>query len=166
MALTPVALAQGMYLSHHWFGNSKPADLNLANVPTAVFSQPSFAYVGMTEEQAIERKKPFDVYTTRFKHMKFSFSDKSQAETTLMKVIVDIATDKVLGIHVVSSDAAEIVQGIAVAMNAGLTKQTLDQTIGIHPSAAEELVTLRNVTRRVESFPEKINEKKGIQHGQ
>lgn len=150
MNLTPVALAEGMALVQTLFlGN--PTTVDYENVPTAVFSMPTIATVGLTEEQA--RTKcgcAIDVYVSRFKPMKNTLSGRD--ERTLMKIIVERATDKVLGIHVLGPEAAEMVQGFAVALKCGVTKAQMDATIGIHPTAAEELVTMRD--KRPDPSPE------------
>ena len=150
MNLTPVALAEGMALVNTLF-QDKPTRVDYDNIPTAVFSMPPIATVGLTEEQA--RAKAgcgIDVYVSRFKPMKNTLSGRD--ERTLMKIIVEQASDKVLGLHVLGPDAAEMVQGFAVAMKCGLTKAVLDSTIGIHPTAAEELVTMRD--KRPDPSPE------------
>lgn len=150
MNLTPVALAEGMALVNTLFlGN--PTIVDYENVPTAVFSMPTISTVGLTEEQA--RAKcgcAIDVYVSRFKPMKNTLSGRD--ERTLMKMIVERATDRVLGIHVLGPDAAEMVQGFAVALKCGVTKAQMDSTIGIHPTAAEELVTMRD--KRPDPSPE------------
>ncbi|MGY0218258.1 glutathione-disulfide reductase [Endozoicomonadaceae bacterium StTr2] len=138
--LTPVALAEGMALAKYLFGN-EPLNVDYDHIPSAVFSQPSIATVGLTEEQARERYAEIDVYTSRFRHMKHTLSGRD--EKTFMKLLVDKVTDKVLGCHMVGADAGEIVQGLAVALKAGATKAIFDSTIGIHPTAAEEFVTMR-----------------------
>lgn len=145
MALTPVATAQGHALADTLFGN-RPRTVSLLNVPTAVFSSPPMATVGMTEEQAAEHG-PADIYITRFTPMRHTISKR--ARRTMMKLIVDSETQKVLGAHMLGEDAPEIMQGIGVAIIAGATKQDFDRTIGIHPTAAEEFVTLRTMTRQV-----------------
>ena len=146
MELTPVALAEGMALARNLY-NDQAIDLDYDNIATAVFSQPSIATVGLTEEQAVERHEQLDIYTSNFKHMKHTLSGLQ--ERTFMKLIVERQSDKVIGCHMVGSDAGEIIQGIAIAMKAGATKAHFDQTIGIHPTAAEEFVTMRDVTRKV-----------------
>ncbi len=138
--LTPVALAEGMALAKYLFGN-EPLKVDYDHIPSAVFSQPSIATVGLSEEQAREQYTDIDIYTSRFRHMKHTLSGRD--EKTFMKLIVDKNTDKVLGCHMVGSDAGEIVQGLAVALKAGATKSIFDSTIGIHPTAAEEFVTMR-----------------------
>jgi len=143
--LTPVATAQGHALADTLFGGRKRR-ASLANVPTAVFSVPPIATVGLTEEEAA-RLGPADVYVTRFTPMRHAMSRRSRR--SLLKLVVDPASDRVLGVHMLGDDAPEIVQGFAVALTAGATKAQFDATIGIHPTAAEEFVTLRTLTRRV-----------------
>lgn len=140
-ALTPVALAQAMKLVAHWFeGDQQP--LNYDNIPTAVFCQPNIASVGLTEEQAQAAfAGDVTVYESRFRPMKHTLS--GLPERTLMKLLVQTSSDRVIGIHMVGEDAGEIIQGLAVALTAGATKADFDRTIGIHPTAAEEFVTLR-----------------------
>ena len=143
--LTPVATAEGHALADTLFGN-KPRSISLENVPTAVFSIPPIGTVGLTEAQAAARG-PAKIFLTRFTPMRHNISGRPRK--TLMKLIVDAATDKILGAHMLGEDAAEILQGIAVAITAGATKADFDRTIGIHPTAAEEFVTLRTQTRVV-----------------
>ncbi len=137
--LTPVALAEGMILAHTLF-NDTPSVMDYENIPSAVFSQPPIGSVGLSEQDAAKRGE-IDVYVSRFKPMKSTLSGRS--DQSLMKLIVERASDKVIGLHVVGPDSAEIAQGFAVAMKAGATKAQFDTTIGIHPTAAEELVTMR-----------------------
>ena len=140
MMLTPVAIAEGMALANTLF-NNQPTKPGYMNVPTAVFSAPNCGTVGLTEEQARARNIKIDVYRSTFKPLKHTLSGRD--ERTMMKLIVDQASDKVLGCHMVGADAGEIIQGLAVALNCGATKAQFDQTIGIHPTAAEEFVTMR-----------------------
>lgn len=139
--LTPIALAEGMWIARTYFGGLTPPPLDYTLIPTAVFSQPTVGSVGLTEEAARLASKDVVIFRSVFKPMKHTVSGRD--ERTLMKVIVDRPTDKVLGIHMVGPDAGEIIQGFAVAMTCGVTKAQLDATIGIHPTAAEELVTMR-----------------------
>ncbi|MDO6421334.1 glutathione-disulfide reductase [Saccharophagus degradans] len=141
MPLTPVALAEGMALARYLF-DKKPIELNYSNIPTAVFCQPNIATVGLTQQQAEEQFGEVLVFKSDFKALKHTLS--GLAERTLMKLIVDKNSNKVVGCHMVGPDAAEIMQGIAIAIVAGATKQDFDNTIGIHPSAAEEFVTMRS----------------------
>ena len=141
MQLTPVALAEGMAVARRLFRKEeyRPVDYNL--IPTAVFSLPNIATVGLSEEQARADGFAVQIFKSSFRPMKLSLSD--QQERIFMKLIVDEATDRVLGCHMVGPDAGELMQGIAVALKAGATKQVFDDTIGIHPTAAEEFVTMR-----------------------
>lgn len=138
--LTPVALAEGMALVRSLYAQGNPT-VDYELIPTAVFCQPNIGTVGLTEEQAHERYPQVDVYRSEFRAMKHTLSGSD--ERTLMKLLVDRETDKVLGVHMVGAEAGEIIQGIAVALKAGATKAVFDATIGIHPTAAEEFVTLR-----------------------
>ncbi|MBX6369851.1 MAG: glutathione-disulfide reductase [Rhodospirillales bacterium] len=138
--LTPVAIAEGRALVETLF-NDNPMKPDHTNVPTAVFSQPPVGAVGLTERQARAAYGAIDVYRTRFKPMRNTLAGRE--ERTMMKLIVDRATDRVLGCHMVGADAPEIIQGFAVALKCGATKRQFDQTIGIHPTAAEEFVTMR-----------------------
>ena len=140
LMLTPVAIAEGRAVAETLF-NDNPMRPNYANVPTAVFSLPNVGTVGLTEREARERNGKIDVYRTRFRPLKHTLSGRD--EMTMMKLVVDRATDRVLGCHMVGQEAGEIVQGIAVALTCGATKTHFDATIGIHPTAAEELVTMR-----------------------
>ena len=140
MQLTPVAIAEGRAVAETLFNNN-PMRPNYINVPSVVFSQPNLGTVGLTETEARERYINIDVYKTTFRPLKHTLSGR--AERTMMKIVVDHATDKVLGCHMVGPDAGEIIQGLAVAMNCGATKAQFDATIGIHPTAAEEFVTMR-----------------------
>jgi glutathione reductase (NADPH) len=139
--LTPVAIAEGMALANTLF-NGKPTKPNYLNVPTAVFSTPSCATVGLTEAHARAQDLSIDIYRTSFKPLKHTLTGRD--ERTMMKLIVDRATDKVIGCHMVGAEAGEIIQGLAVALNCGATKAQFDATIGIHPTAAEEFVTMRS----------------------
>ena len=119
----------------------RPTKPDHTNVPSAVFSQPPIGSVGLTEAEAAEAR-PIDIYISRFKPMKHTLSGGD--ERTMMKLIVDRETDRVLGCHMVGTDAAEIIQGIAIALKCGATKAHFDATVGIHPTSAEEFVTLRD----------------------
>ena len=140
MQLTPVAIAEGRAVAETLFNNN-PMKPNYMNVPSVVFSQPNLGTVGLTETEARQRYVDIDVYRTTFRPLKHTLSGRD--EKTMMKIVVDHATDKVLGCHMVGPDAGEIIQGLAVAMNCGATKAQFDATIGIHPTAAEEFVTMR-----------------------
>jgi glutathione reductase (NADPH) len=142
--LTPMATAAGHALADTLFGN-RPRRVSYENVPTAVFTSPPIGTVGLTEEQAAVRG-PVDVYVTRFTPMRHTIS-KREGRKTLMKLVVCQRSQKVLGAHMLGEDAGEIMQGVGIAIVAGATKQDFDRTIGIHPSAAEEFVTLRTRTR-------------------
>lgn len=141
--LTPVALAEGMALANALFNNT-PRAVDYDFIPSAVFSHPPIGTVGLTEEQAIETG-PIDVYQSTFTPMKHTLSGRN--EKALMKLIVEQKTDRVIGLHMIGPDTPEIAQGFAVAMKAGATKAHFDATVGIHPTAAEELVTMREKTR-------------------
>jgi glutathione reductase (NADPH) len=141
--LTPVATAEGHALADTLFGN-RPRSISLKNVPSAVFSTPPIATVGLTEEQAAA-EEPVDVYVTKFTPMRHTLSGRTRR--TLMKLVVSQATQKVVGAHMLGEDSPEIIQGIAIALVMGATKADFDRTIGIHPTAAEEFVTLRTRTR-------------------
>jgi glutathione reductase (NADPH) len=138
--LTPVALAEGMALVRNLYdGQNRKVDYDL--IATAVFCQPNIGTVGLSEEKSRELYANVDVYKSSFRAMKHTISGSD--EKTFMKMLVDRDTDKVLGVHMVGPDAGEIIQGIAVALKAGATKAVFDSTIGIHPTAAEEFVTMR-----------------------
>jgi len=143
--LTPVAIAEGRAIAETLF-NDNPTKMDHANVPSAVFSQPPIGAVGLTEERARAEYGEVDVYMARFKPMKNTLSGRE--ERTLMKLVVDARSDRVLGCHMLGPDAPEIIQGLAVAVKCGATKRQFDQTVGIHPSAAEEFVTMREKTAR------------------
>jgi len=140
IALTPVALAEGMALAETLFNNN-PTVVDYADVPSAVFSQPPIGTVGLTEAQARDQGFDVIVYRSAFRPMVHTLSGRD--ERTMMKLVVDKASNRVLGVHMVGSDAGEIIQGLAVALKAGATKATFDSTIGIHPTSAEEFVTMR-----------------------
>lgn len=139
--LTPVALAEAGVFVDHLYGQ-KRKKMNYELLPTAVFSNPTLAMVGLTEEQARSQFKHVDVYRSRFKPMKHSLS--SIESKIFMKMIVNRETDQVLGVHMVGEQAGEIIQGLAVALNAKATKAVFDTTLGIHPTLAEEFVTMRS----------------------
>ncbi|MDA7794908.1 glutathione-disulfide reductase, partial [Porticoccaceae bacterium] len=138
--LTPVAIQESMLLLEQLYGESKPR-MDYENIPTAVFSQPELATVGLTEQQARDKYSNIKVYESDFRPM---FETLGQGKGRVyIKLIVDSATDRVVGCHMVGEHAAEIIQGIAIAIKAGATKANFDQTMGIHPTVAEEFVTLR-----------------------
>ncbi|MHC8508442.1 MAG: FAD-dependent oxidoreductase [Rhodospirillales bacterium] len=141
MALTPVAIAEAMALTHTLYGGRAQA-VDYTNVPTAVFSAPPVGTAGLTEAQAAEAAGAggIDVYITRFRPMKHTMTGRD--ERTMMKLIVDKKTDRVLGAHMVGDDAPELAQMLGVALKAGATKADFDATIGVHPTAAEEFVTM------------------------
>jgi glutathione reductase (NADPH) len=141
--LTPVALGEAMVLADRLFGDGRRS-LGYDFIPTAVFTHPNVGTVGYTETEARERFGRVAIYRSEFKGLKHTLS--GNAERTLMKLVVDASTDRVIGLHMVGADAGEIVQGFAVAMKAGATKAVFDATVGIHPTAAEELVTMREPT--------------------
>lgn len=141
MELTPVALAEGMAFARREF-DQQDTSPEYEFIPTAVFCQPNIGTVGFTEEEAQARFGDIELYKSTFKPMKHTISGRE--ERSFMKMIVDKTTDKVVGVHMVGPDAGEIMQGIAIAMKAGATKAVFDNTIGIHPTAAEEFVTLRD----------------------
>ena len=139
--LTPVALAEGMAVARHLFKPDEYCAVDYQNIPTAVFSLPNIATVGLSEEQAREEGYQVKVFESRFRPMKLTLTE--QQERTLMKLVVDAASDRVLGCHMVGPESGEILQGLAIAIKAGATKRMFDETIGIHPTAAEEFVTMR-----------------------
>jgi len=150
IALTPVALMEGHCFADTEFGN-KPRKADHRNVPSAVFCQPEMANVGLTEEEARMTLGELRVYSSAFTPMKYTLAGRKQR--TFMKLIVEAATDRVVGCHMVGDDAAELIQGLAVAVKAGATKAQFDATVGIHPTAGEEFVTMR--TARPEPAPRK-----------
>ncbi len=146
LALTPVALGEGMAFAKAQFGpDESTRQIPYSIVPTAVFSKPEVGTCGLTEEQAIDKGHPVTIFTSRFRPMKNILAGRS--DKMFMKLIVDSESDLVLGVHIVGEGAGEMLQGFGVAMTCGATKAELDATIGIHPTAAEELVTMRTPTR-------------------
>ncbi len=148
--LTPVAIEEGMCLAHNLFGSGSGGEdlrcLNYENIATAVFCQPNIGTVGLTEDEAVERfSGDIDVYESSYTPMKHTLTGRD--EKSYMKMLVQRSTDRVLGIHMVGPDAGEIIQGMSVALTAEATKTQFDATVGIHPTAAEELVTLREPSR-------------------
>ena len=146
--LTPVALGEAMVLVDHLFGpaaGKSARGMSYQFIPTAVFTHPSIGTVGYPETDARAKFGAVTVYRSEFKALKHTLSGSS--ERTLMKLVVEDATDRVVGLHMVGPDAGEVVQGFAVAMKAGATKAVFDSTIGIHPTAAEEFVTMREAVR-------------------
>jgi glutathione reductase (NADPH) len=143
LALTPVAIREGAAVATTLFGGAEtPVDHD--DVPSAVFSQPPVGTVGLSESRAMEKFGKVDIYKTTFRPLRHTLSGRD--ERTLMKLVVDAATQRVVGAHMVGADAPEVIQGIAIAVKAGLTKTQFDATVGIHPTAAEEFVTLREKT--------------------
>lgn len=139
--LTPVALAEGMAVARRLFRPEEYRVPDYELIPTAVFSLPNIATVGLSEEQARERGHQLKIFESRFRPMKLTLTECQ--ERTLMKLVVDADSDRVLGCHMVGPEAGEIIQGLAVALKAGATKRIFDETLGIHPTAAEEFVTMR-----------------------
>ena len=140
VALTPVALMEGQWLAQQLFGETTDA-VRYENIPTAVFCHPNVATCGYSEEQARALGLAFDVYESRFRQLRHTLSGRQ--ELSYIKLLVNQADDRVIGAHFVAPDAGELMQGVAVAMNAGATKRVFDATLGIHPTLAEEFVTLR-----------------------
>jgi glutathione reductase (NADPH) len=138
--LTPVATAEGMALARTLFGGA-PTPVDHENVPTAVFAHPNLATVGLSEEKARARHGKVDVYKSSFRALKHTVGRSE--EKVFMKLVVDAASQRVVGAHMLGPDAGEIIQGIAIAIKLGATKAQFDATIGIHPTAAEEFVTMR-----------------------
>ena len=139
--MTPVAIAEGHSFADREFGGLKRF-ISYENVPSAVFSQPSIAVVGLTFEEAINNGINAKEYKSEFRALKNTIS--GNLERTLMKLVVNEKTQKVIGAHMIGPDSAEIIQGIAIAIKAGALKSDFDNTIGIHPSSAEEFVTMRS----------------------
>ncbi|MEP7125481.1 MAG: glutathione-disulfide reductase [Byssovorax sp.] len=142
--LTPVAIHEGRAFAETTF-NHRPMKIDHHGVPSAVFSQPPVATVGLSEEQARLAHAEVDIYRSSFRPMKSTLSGRDTQ--TMIKLVVDRATDRVLGAHMVGADAPEIIQGLAIALKCGATKAQFDSTIGLHPTAAEEFVTMRDPVR-------------------
>jgi glutathione reductase (NADPH) len=138
--LTPVAIREGHAFADTVFGN-KPTPVDHSNVPTAVFSEPEVGVVGLTEAQARERCAKLDVYKTIFRPMKATLSGRDTR--SFMKLLIDGDSDRVVGCHIVGPDAAELIQVVGIAVKMGATKADFDATMAVHPTAAEELVTMR-----------------------
>ncbi len=145
MNLTPVAIAEGHALADRLFGAATPRSWSFRAVPTAVFSQPPIGTAGLTEDEAAALG-PVDVYVTRFTPMRHTMTGRA-GHRALMKLVVDQASQRVVGAHMIGDDAPEMMQGIGIAMTAGATKSDFDRTIGIHPTGGEEWVTMRVRTR-------------------
>ena len=138
--LTPVALGEAMVLAHNLY-NAEARQMDYADIPTAVFTHPNVGTVGLTQAEAEAKHGKLRLYKSLFRPMKHTLTGRN--EKTFMKIIVDDATDRVVGCHMVGPEAGELVQGLAVALKCGATKAQFDATIGIHPTAAEEFVTMR-----------------------
>ena len=145
VALTPVAIREGAAVAETLYGK-RPATVDYANIPTAVFSQPEIGTVGLSEEDARHEYGDIDVYKASFRPMKFTLAGRD--ERALMKLIVERASDRVVGAHMMGPDAAEIIQGVAIAIKAGAKKADFDATVAVHPSAAEEFVLMREPVAR------------------
>ena len=141
LALTPVAIREGHAFADTVFGN-KPTQADHENVPSAVFSEPEIGVVGLSETKAREKGFALDIYREQFRPMKATLSGR--ATSMLMKLVVDRASERVLGVHIVGEAAAEMVQLAAIAVKMGAKKSDFDATVALHPTAAEELVTLHN----------------------
>lgn len=144
--LTPVALAEGMALARRLYRPEEYRPVDYDDLATAVFCIPNIATLGLTEEQARAKGFKLDVFESRFRPMRNTLA--GNAEQCFMKLLVDQDSDRVLGVHMIGPDAGELIQGLAVALKAGATKAVFDATLGIHPTAAEEFVTMRTPTRR------------------
>jgi glutathione reductase (NADPH) len=142
VALTPVALAEGQVVARNLFAEPGNA-VSYENIATAVFCHPNIGTVGLSEEQALDQGLKVDIYSSEVKQLKHTLSGRM--DRSFVKLVVDRATDQVLGLHLVAPDAGEIVQGFAVALNCGASKADFDRTIGIHPTLAEEFVTMRKL---------------------
>ena len=138
--LTPVATAEAMWLARTLF-RGEPTPVDHDNVPTAVFANPNLAAVGLSEERARERYGEIEVYKASFRALKLTLTESK--ERTFMKLVVDRASQRVVGAHMIGPDAGEVIQGMAIAVRLGATKAQFDATLGIHPTAAEEFVTMR-----------------------
>ena len=145
--LTPVALNEGHVLADNLF-NKDDRKVNYDNIATAVFTIPPLASCGLTEEEALPKYNKIRVYQSNFRPLKYTLAGRD--EKTFMKLIVDDASDQVVGAHMMGADTPEMMQAISIAMNMGATKKDFDRTIGIHPTSAEEFVTMRSCSREVE----------------
>jgi glutathione reductase (NADPH) len=143
IALTPVAIREGHAFADTVFGN-RPTAADHVNVPTAVFSAPEIGVIGLTETQARDDFPKVDIYKTTFRTMKTAFLGGEAR--MLMKLVVDGTSDRVLGCHIIGPDAAEMIQVLGIAIKMGATKADFDATMAVHPTLAEELVTMRTVT--------------------
>ncbi|MDF1750066.1 MAG: glutathione-disulfide reductase [Alphaproteobacteria bacterium] len=140
VALTPVAIAEGMVFAHNTYGKGG-RKMDYRDIPTAVFSQPPIGTVGLSEAEARTKYGEVDIYCSEFRPMKHTMSGSD--ERSFMKLIVDTKSNRVVGLHMVGPESGEIAQGFGVAMKAGATKADFDSTVGIHPTSAEEFVTMR-----------------------
>ena len=156
--LTPVAIREGHAVADTLFGGN-PTTIDHADVPSCVFSQPSIGTVGLTEARARERYGAVDVYKSVFRALKHTLSGRD--ERTMMKLIVERASGRVVGCHMVGAEAGEIIQGIGIAIKCGATKAQFDATVGIHPTSAEEFVTMRETAPEHEPEPEPEAEHEG-----
>ena len=138
--LTPVAIREGHAFADSVYGG-RPTPVDHSNVPTAVFSEPELGVIGLTEHQACERLAKVDIYKTSFRPMKATLSGRDTR--VFMKLVVDGVTDRVVGCHIAGPDAGELIQVLGIAVKMGATKADFDATIAVHPTAAEELVTMR-----------------------
>ncbi len=144
--LTPVAIREGHAFADTVFGG-KPWTVDHSLIATAVFSQPELGTVGLTQEEALKRTPNLDIYKTSFRPMKHTLSGRD--EKMVMKLIVDADSDKVLGVHIMGPDAGELAQVLGITLQMGATKADFDRTVAVHPTAAEELVTMREPTERL-----------------
>jgi glutathione reductase (NADPH) len=141
MQLTPIAIKEGAALAATQF-NDTPTFVNYDNIPTAIFSQPPIGTVGLSEEDARDRYGDnIQVYKSEYKSMKFTLAGRD--ERSLIKILVDCKTDKVVGAHMIGPDSAEIIQGMGIAIKCGATKAQFDDTVAVHPSSAEEFVLMK-----------------------
>jgi glutathione reductase (NADPH) len=145
--LTPVAIREGHTLADRLFGPGA-APLRYDTIGSTVFGTPELGTVGLTEKEALERFKKVDIFKTNFRPLKATVSGSS--ERTIMKLVVDGATQRIVGAHILGGEAAEMIQLVAVAMTMGATKADFDATVAVHPTAAEELVTMRSAHARFE----------------
>lgn len=142
VALTPVAIREGAAFAETVFNNN-PSKVDYEGIPTAVFSEPEIGTVGLSETEAREKYGDIHIYKSKFRPMKNTMSGRD--ERMLMKLIVDVESNRVVGCHILGSDAGEIAQSVAIAMHMGATKADFDATIALHPSAGEELVTMKEI---------------------
>ena len=140
IALTPVAIREGAAVAATLFGGAG-VPIDHENVPSAVFSQPPIGAVGLTQSEALDTFGELEIYKTKFRPLRHTLPGRD--EYTMMKLIVDKASQRVVGAHMIGADAPEIIQGVAIAVKARLTKAQFDATVGIHPTSAEEFVTMR-----------------------